>query len=870
MNDGLGAVRLTADWAVLGKHPGRVMGYEVLDGSLPTDRAKLYLWGATTGVPDNRDPAESLPWRVFLGSVRNDPTPVCAAVETTWDGSADGTGAPSYAWRLLLLEWPEASAAGLTWSALDQVLPREQLPASGTGVGLTVPRTPAADLAATADLLGFEWTARVAALLLDNQKVAITAPPGAALPDVAERVRILDAVCSLLPYGCRAWLSGATWTGQSEHTLRLIFAPTARTGQLDVWLGAGSPPEPQGAVARSYLNELLRLRAKRQSTTELIGHLLAATAVIPAENPAEALRVLRESDLLDSVIEEIGQGRGELRDVQRVLERYPVHSLGEPRLRVLVPFLARRALAPGGSPAESVLRQHWSPLTPQLLAQDVVLTESRQDSFARAKGYLSLMNAVEADHPGAFEELFTALVGAPDQDPGWTGTLIYMVENEFGRNTETADSFLIRSREAGLEWLRLLLRTDSRDLAPIGRLATRALRVAAGGITGWLRFAEVLIGRTAPEQATAYDAAEFTGAGDDAWLIALDIAEDAGRPAVIGLMWSLLRERARSREGQTHLLPALDRLAPSGGPGLTPGTAADADLLRALIPDANGSRIPLSMPRLRQITDEGALDAYAAAVIRRIETDDELKRLTVEALLGETPDGNSWQVLCLLTKQRPSAAPLVREGVDRRLTDNCSLWLGLALSDDLVADLSRREHLGWLRPVRDFRNAARAGVRYEQLARIIADASHYSGFSPQLLDEIIEWLLAFAPADGYFLAAAVDDLVPGLGADLYARLGRVERARGMCAYLAQYSRAEAARHHQFLTALGAAPRTPTAARPQQSAPLPQPSAPLPQPTGPPPQSASLPPPSAARPQEEQKRKRFARRFHTPDWWQGWG
>ncbi|MCQ8773918.1 hypothetical protein [Streptomyces telluris] len=856
MNDGLGTVRVTADWAVLGKHPGQAMGYDVLDGSLPRGRAKLYLWGATTGVPDSRAPAESLPWRVFLGSVSTDPTPVCAVVETTWDGRTDGTGAPSYTWRLLLLDWSEASAAGLTWSALDRVLPGDRPLATGAGVVLTACRAQAAELAAVVDRLSFEWAARVAAQLLDNRQVAITMPPGAALPDPSERVRVLDAICSLLPYGCRAWLSAATWTGRSEHDLRLVFAATAPTGRLEVRLGAGLPPEPQGAAAHGYLAELLRLRESGRSTADLVAHLLGAVDVIAAGSPEDAVRALREADLPDAVVAQILRGEGDLRDVRRLLELHPAHTLGEIRLGAVVPFLARSALGGGSDLAQALLQQHWGPSTPHLLARDVVLTGSTQDSFTWARRYLSLASAMEPEHPGAFGELFTALVGATNQDPTWTGTLVYMVENEFGRTTEAADRLLLRSREAGLAWLRTLLKNETRDLKPLRRLTERA-RHTAGSTRGWLLFAGVLAGLHPPEQASPVDAAEFLNAADDAWRTALDLAEAGGGPEVTGLMWPRLEDVAQRSEGRLHLLPALDRLVPPGRPGTPPGTAAEADLLRALVGQtADGARIPAAMPRLQHLTDPGARAAYASALVRRIGYDYELKRVAVEALLGDAPDASSWQVLRLLMEQWPTAESLVGELLGRRLTEDPHRWLALVLPDGLVAVLECRYHLDWLRPVRDFRNALRDEAPFETLARIIAEASPHHRIPQQLLDEIAVCLTGWHPRDGYFLGMALDAAVPGLGRELYAALARAEGGRAVCERLAEFIRGEMADLQEVLEAVEGpprfAPRMPAAHPP-------------PPPTAAPPGAAEHP---AAHPGHAQKRGRFwhiphPRRFRDP-------
>jgi hypothetical protein len=860
VSDALGAVRLQAHWSVLGKHAGRHMGYQVLDGSLPEHRAGQYLWtAAATGVPDKRNPDDGLPWRVFLGGTRNDETPVCASVLTTWDGSTDGTGAPSYSWRLLLLEWAQAADAGLTWSALDLAEPGEQS-SDGTGVSLLVRPTSADELAATVDRLGFEWAARVAALLLDRQRVAITAPAGAALPDGGERVRILDAVCSLLPYGCRSWLSVATWSGDGEHDMALVFAPAVRTGQIEVRLGAGGPPEPRGDTARTYLHELLRLRAKRQSTTELVEHLLRVAPALPAHDAPTALRGLREIDLLDSVVADLRQGRGELADVQRVLELYAVQSLKEEHLRLIMSFLARHASGKPGGTAETLLHRYWSPLTPRLLAETVLLNGATQDSFRRAQDLLGLMTAAEERHPGAFESLFTALVEGQTQDPGWTGNLVYMAEQRFGHRTDEADALVIGNRQAGRAWLRLLLRDSARDLTPLHRIVTRVLRQGVAGVSGWLRFSAVLVGGSPAGQATADDAAEFLEVSEDAWWIALEVATAERRPEVIVPMWQSLRQMARSREGRSQLLPRLDRLAPPRDIGLAPDIAADVDLLRAVIAEAaDGSRAPLSLPGLRRIADPAARDAYAAALIRRVELDDRLVHIAIEALLGEEPDQGSWQVLGLLRAQRASSTLTVCNALDRRLTDDYRRWLQLDLPMDLVTELSHRLHLGWLRPVCDFRSATQARVPVcEHLARAIVGGSTGGGFSPQLLSEITDYMTASAPVEAYNLMRAVRGAQIGPHHDLYTAIAQVEGNADLCARLAHFSRDEIIGHQQAISALGYSYPTTSA------------------PTSPPtrtPQPPSVPiPPRPMGPPQHRHRRHFWRwfRLRRPIWWNGWG
>lgn len=814
--------RLTAHWAVLGKYPGRTMGYEVLGGSLPEDRAKNYLWGAAAvGAPDERDTWGGLPWRVFLSGVQGEAA-ACAVVETAWDGSRDGTGAASYAWRLLLLDWTSASAAGVTWSTLDRAAAAMQWPAltegapaaTGPAVPMDVRRTAAAEQADTVDTLGFAWAAGVAALLLDGTPVALVPRSGADVPGTAERVRILDAVCSLLPYGCRVWLSAATWTGRSDHELMLVFAPAARGRQLEVGLDGGPPPQPQSHQARAYLAELFRLRERGRTTVDLVGHLLAKPAAISFRDREEAVRVLKDLDLLDSVIEEITQGRGDVRDVRRVLERHPVTTLDEHRLAVLVVFLARKAIRDElvGREAAEVLFGHWSPLTPRLIAQDVLAAPASTKSFDEAAEYLALLRGSGVRQPGAFEELFLDLVDAPGQDAEWVAGLIRKAERDFGHQSEAAYRVLVASRAVGLAWLSLLLKPRRPELSALSPVVRFALHQGADAMPGWLRFGALLTGDLTPEHVTESDAAEFTARRSDAWRIALDTADPGCRPALIGLLWPDLLQAVRG-PGRRDLLSLLDRIAPPGQPGLGPGIAADADLLRALGSDTGPLGVPPSMPRLCLLTGADRLGAYASALQRRIESDPGLGQVAVEALLGSSPDERCWAVLLQL-----GPGPLVRDGIARRLRgDHYAVWLGLELHEDMVEALSRYDDLRWLPHVLEMRRAVRSGGSIAQIVQIIYAACPDRRFSRQLAGEIFEWMARHAPAVGHELVDALDKRVTDLGVALYDLVGRDKRAARLRERLLPVAQFEKDRAHRRLTALEGIPQ-PGGRRPAVSSP----------------------------------------------------
>ncbi|MGW7365476.1 hypothetical protein ACWGI8_19045 [Streptomyces sp. NPDC054841] len=799
MNESLGEERLTAHWAVLGKHPGQTMGYEVLRSSLPDDRASTYLWKASaTGAPGGREPGGELPWRVFLGSTDTHPEPVCASVETTWDGATDGTGAPSYTWRLILLEWAEAARAALTWSGIDRALLSDPpaLPGDAVPMTVAVPQTPASELALMVDQLGFEWTAGVAALLLGNRQVAITPRPGKRLPDVSDRVRVLDAVCSLLPYECRAWLSAATWTGQSQHDLRLFFASAARTGQITAVLGGSPPEEPREDAARAYLQGLRRLRAKTGDTTVIVEHLLTAAEPVTAPRPGAALRVLREADLMDTVVEEIRSGGGDVKDVGRLLERYPAASLNEHRLGALTFFLVRSAHE-GNVVAGSLLAEHWTERARSLLVREVLAAGTPATSFERAERYLGVVhNAVEAYRPGSFDELFNTLAEAPEPTHEWTGTLIYMAENEWGRSTDRADRLLVSEPVIGRTWLGYLLKHQDRRLAALHRLVHRTRDdTVADVIPGWLRFAAVLLGDS-QVPATSTDAADFAEAVEGGWRTTLEIARTERRPEVLGLMWPRLWRVARTERG---LREAVERLVPVEEPRTNGGVAADADLFCAAV---RGGATP-GMPRLERLTGEGEPADYASVLFRRIQSDGELRRLAVGALLGGEPSRRTWWVIEELSRELPhSFLPQLCDELHGRLTGRGRPLNDLQVPEYLMAELAKRYDLGWLRPVHAFRKAAQDRASYGELARIILEA-HGQGRPPaQLLDAITTWTLREGPHALEQVTLYMDGLAAGRqGLELYAAVARGDRDGELRDLLMKYSEDQKARHDWILTEL---------------------------------------------------------------------
>ena len=144
---------------------------------------------------------------------------------------------------------------------------------------------------------------RVAALLLTDRGVCILGADGAG---TGERLGFLDAVMSLLPYGMRCRLAGATWASSTAYdlNLRLFFADARRRGndhvvfwhqreevQIDHpyaehylrWLTEGSP-DPEAQLAE--LTEPMGFGHREVET--MLERLDVSYAKLPAATAAAA------------------------------------------------------------------------------------------------------------------------------------------------------------------------------------------------------------------------------------------------------------------------------------------------------------------------------------------------------------------------------------------------------------------------------------------------------------------------------------------------------------------------------------------------------------------------------------------------------
>ncbi|MFC4586683.1 hypothetical protein [Sphaerisporangium corydalis] len=212
-------VRITAEWALWGKRPGTRDGDGVLSCSQgwlgPVDFGEIM----TRYAPGT--PAE-LP-QVTVSWVGGGPDArLGLAVQEGSDGR-DGLGRDIVLTRYFCAPFARLAAGPVSYGTLYESIAGCVLPVEGPLV-LDVPPLDPAALAAAAD----ETAVGAAALLLDGKRVCVVGGENVPLRD---RLRFLDAVAALLPYGFRARLTASTWTSSAtRHRIKLSFARHAPEG----------------------------------------------------------------------------------------------------------------------------------------------------------------------------------------------------------------------------------------------------------------------------------------------------------------------------------------------------------------------------------------------------------------------------------------------------------------------------------------------------------------------------------------------------------------------------------------------------------------------------------------------------------------
>jgi hypothetical protein len=139
-------------------------------------------------------------------------------------GSTDDLGRPVAFTSYYCVPYQPLAEASVGYYDIYEALCAQSLPLPAKdGPPLRVTVTPSPLLAPAVDVMA----PRVAALLLTGRPVCVLGAQKTSLP---ERLRFIDAVMGLLPYGMRSRMTAATWTRATlrNHRFRLYFSGAER------------------------------------------------------------------------------------------------------------------------------------------------------------------------------------------------------------------------------------------------------------------------------------------------------------------------------------------------------------------------------------------------------------------------------------------------------------------------------------------------------------------------------------------------------------------------------------------------------------------------------------------------------------------
>jgi hypothetical protein len=272
-------VRVTAEWAVWGKRPqgGTSSILTCSDGPLGPEAFTAILTRYSPGTPDEL-PQVTISW---AGSAEN--AHIVMAIQN-WSDEPDKAGRRSSVTRLFCVPYRQLARGPVSYDAMYEAFKHITLPVEGT-LSVELDGMRPGKIAARLS----EQAMTTAALLLTGNPVCIVQPDE--LP-LEERLRHLNDVAAMLPYGLRSKLSAATWTsGTAVHRIRLAFAEIPRDGSLNVPWGRHAQLPQQASASWRYL-EAIAAHARRD---ELVAKLARFVDPLDFGDTDTALAVLNES-----------------------------------------------------------------------------------------------------------------------------------------------------------------------------------------------------------------------------------------------------------------------------------------------------------------------------------------------------------------------------------------------------------------------------------------------------------------------------------------------------------------------------------------------------------------------------------------------
>ncbi|MFF5110265.1 hypothetical protein [Streptosporangium sp. NPDC000509] len=278
----MSTVRLPFEWAVGGKPPGSGDDYRILacsEGLLSRDDFEDIRTVYTIGTP------EELPQVVIAWVGSGDDAHLVLAIQS-WSDEEDRRHRRIARTHYFCLPYAHIAqpAFPVSYEDLHQALGGVLLPTDRQLV-VSVPELDSGAVAARIDRTAIY----AAALLMTGQHVCVVG--GEAVPMI-ERLRFLDTVAALLPYGMRARLTASTWASSTaDHKIRLAFTQHVPAGTYPVvW---GRPAEIPDREEDAY--RYLTLLARHDPDADLVGWLASRTEPLTfgKNGRARALDLLR-------------------------------------------------------------------------------------------------------------------------------------------------------------------------------------------------------------------------------------------------------------------------------------------------------------------------------------------------------------------------------------------------------------------------------------------------------------------------------------------------------------------------------------------------------------------------------------------------
>lgn len=215
-----GTVKVTVEWALHGKEPEDAEGYRVLgqsDGVISRGLFESALARFSPGMLEKL-PQVTMSW-LSLG--QSDGRYVALAIHEKADGKMDRLGRGVILTRYFCMPFASFPDARVSYEAMYEAVRGIALP---TDNGLPVPIDMA--IPGPSAYSAGEQESWVAELLLTRKPVCIL---GAREVSILDRLRFIDAVTSMLPFGMRSQMSASTWTSTTAmHKFRLYFSDAPR------------------------------------------------------------------------------------------------------------------------------------------------------------------------------------------------------------------------------------------------------------------------------------------------------------------------------------------------------------------------------------------------------------------------------------------------------------------------------------------------------------------------------------------------------------------------------------------------------------------------------------------------------------------